>query len=405
MHDGPVYFDCFPDFTVSLSDSHILKVLTLSNRTQGYRVLEGVQPLALIYRIYYKCTGTNMNFQAINRSPRNQTMLIQSSQSNTSIHIPRTIKWNEVSIPKEWMVTNESFKPKIISHNLGDLDYIQQYLDGTVKISFDLGSESTPKSNLLIEEVERPRSSRSEVPRSSLSKLEVPRSRSSRLPKDKIPARHSFAGSTTMEELKRRDLELEKELRNLKLKGVQTSSQVSHPCYTANNQLEDEESSGGNGSPMESDFIVETTVDPQLCTLRTPFKPDWKRINDDLESEANLERRKVYRKRFNLEQKKEILSHFKNHLSQTETEIFYLNFVDEFYPVENKVQTVTKDDWVKENNTVVSSSHPPQETIVFKHRTTTVKASPFKVASENTYVKKVIEQNNYTNQYLNSIGN
>jgi hypothetical protein len=42
---------------------------------------------------------------------------------------------------------------------------------------------------------------------------------------------------------------------------------------------------------------------------------------------------------------------------------------------------------------------------VFQHRTTTVKASPFKVASENTDVKKVIEQANYTNQYLNSIGN
>jgi hypothetical protein len=34
-----------------------------------------------------------------------------------------------------------------------------------------------------------------------------------------------------------------------------------------------------------------------------------------------------------------------------------------------------------------------------------VKASPFKVASENSDVKKVMEQNNYTNQYLNSIGN
>jgi hypothetical protein len=88
MHDGPVYFDCYPDFTVSVSDPHILKVLTLSIRTQGYRVLEGVQPLALIYRIYYKCTGTNMNFQAINRSPRNQTMLIQSSQSNANIRVP-----------------------------------------------------------------------------------------------------------------------------------------------------------------------------------------------------------------------------------------------------------------------------------------------------------------------------
>jgi len=154
MH-RPVYFDCFPDFTISLSDPHILKALTLNIRTQGYRVLEGVQPLALVYRIYYKCTGTNMNFQAISKSPRNQTMLIQSSQSNAIIHVPRTIKWNEISLPKEWCLTNESFKPEIISHNLGDLDYIQQYLDGTVKISFDRGSQSTPKPNLLIEEVER----------------------------------------------------------------------------------------------------------------------------------------------------------------------------------------------------------------------------------------------------------
>jgi hypothetical protein len=79
--------------------------------------------------------------------------------------------------------------------------------------------------------------------------------------------------------------------------------------------------------------------------------------------------------------------------------------VDEFYPVENTVKTISKEEWVKEDNTVVSSSHPPQETIVFKHCTTTVKASSFKFASENTDVKKIIEQNNYTNQYLNFIGN
>jgi len=85
--------------------------------------------------------------------------------------------------------------------------------------------------------------------------------------------------------------------------------------------------------------------------------------------------------------------------------ISYFDFVDEFYPEENQIQTISKEKWVKEDNTVVSSSHPPQETIVFQHRTTMVKASPFKVTSENTDVKKVIEQVNYTNQYLNSIGN
>jgi hypothetical protein len=88
---------------------------------------------------------------------------------------------------------------------------------------------------------------------------------------------------------------------------------------------------------------------------------------------------------------------YKKHLSETETVMFYLDFVDQFYPVENKVQTVSKEKSVKEDNIVVSSSHPPQKTIVFQHRTTTVKASPFKVASKTSDVKKVIEQNNYTN--------
>jgi hypothetical protein len=88
---------------------------------------------------------------------------------------------------------------------------------------------------------------------------------------------------------------LEKELRKLKLKGVQTTSQVSHPCYTANTQLEDEESQEGNASPTESDFIVETVVDPQLCTLkkpRKPFKIDFDFLEIDFDSESNLERRK-----------------------------------------------------------------------------------------------------------------
>jgi hypothetical protein len=33
MHDGPIHFDCYPDFTISLSDPHILKALTLNIKT------------------------------------------------------------------------------------------------------------------------------------------------------------------------------------------------------------------------------------------------------------------------------------------------------------------------------------------------------------------------------------
>jgi hypothetical protein len=83
----------------------------------------------------------------------------------------------------------------------------------------------------------------------------------------------------------------------------------------------------------------------------------------------------------------------------------FFDFIDEFYPPqENTVKTITKEKWVKEDNTVVSSSHPPLETIVISHLKTEVKASPFKVITPDEEIRKVFEQNNFTNQYLHSIG-
>jgi hypothetical protein len=124
--------------------------------------------------------------------------------------------------------------------------------------------------------------------------------------------------------------------------------------------------------------------------LSKPFKINFKRLNDDIVSEANLERRRIYRERFNLEQKKEILSHWKKFMNEIESEIFYFDFVDEFYPPENTVKTITKEKWVKEDNTVVSSSHPPLETIVISHLKTDIKASPFKIASPDIEIRKVV---------------
>lgn len=101
MFNGPVHFNCFPDFTINLSDPHILKASTLNIKTSGYNVFEGTKPLALIYRIHYKVTDTNMNFQAISKRPKNHTLLIQSSQENANISVPHTIRWSNVHLPSE----------------------------------------------------------------------------------------------------------------------------------------------------------------------------------------------------------------------------------------------------------------------------------------------------------------
>ena len=47
---GPVYFDCFPNFTISLTDKNILDTLTLNIKTTNYRVKTGTLPAVIIYR-------------------------------------------------------------------------------------------------------------------------------------------------------------------------------------------------------------------------------------------------------------------------------------------------------------------------------------------------------------------
>ena len=144
----------------------------------GYNILPGSQPLALIYRIYYKVTGTNMNFQALSKSPKNQTLLIQSHTSNVNVTVPQMIRWSNVKLPQDWYLTTEC-PPKPIQRSLNYLNYIQPYLDGTVKISFDRPVKSTVQSEQL------------PTPGHSF----------------KIPARHSFAESSSITE---RDLEADK---------------------------------------------------------------------------------------------------------------------------------------------------------------------------------------------------
>ena len=54
LHNGPVYFNCYPNFALSLSDRNIMDALTFNVKNDGYYMKEGSEPLAIIYRIYYK---------------------------------------------------------------------------------------------------------------------------------------------------------------------------------------------------------------------------------------------------------------------------------------------------------------------------------------------------------------
>lgn len=98
--NGPINFEVFPNFSVSLMDKNILDVLTLQVKIQSSKMVGGSIPVALVYRVYYKVAsspGTN----ALTTSPIGSTPFIQTDLSKACRKVARSTTWSEVSIPDD----------------------------------------------------------------------------------------------------------------------------------------------------------------------------------------------------------------------------------------------------------------------------------------------------------------
>ena len=119
MYDGPVYFNYYPDITLTLNDPNIVKALTLNILTSGYIMEECSKPFALIYRIYYRLLGTQLNPSArINREPARKIMLIQCTPYART-HVPTMIHCQDINLPKQWLLEQESPPAKSVFDELG----------------------------------------------------------------------------------------------------------------------------------------------------------------------------------------------------------------------------------------------------------------------------------------------
>ncbi|KAL4628609.1 hypothetical protein ACB092_05G252200 [Castanea dentata] len=65
LHNRPVFFNCYPNFSLNLSNRNVMDALTLNVKTDGYYMKEGSEPLAIIYSIYYKLMKTTLDPQSI----------------------------------------------------------------------------------------------------------------------------------------------------------------------------------------------------------------------------------------------------------------------------------------------------------------------------------------------------
>ncbi|KAI8571492.1 hypothetical protein RHMOL_Rhmol01G0124200 [Rhododendron molle] len=293
LHNGPVYFNCYPDLPLSLKDKNILKALTLNIQTAGAitNMLEGSHPLALIYRIYYKCMKTNLNIHALVKSPKDKTVLIQSN-TNANIQVPKTISWNDITLPTSWVSENDSY-PHKMQNDTVDLDYIKQYLDGTVRISFDQQRINPP---LRIKELSR-----------SSSSVSLPRH--------------------------------DKNLINphVKLRGIETSSQISKPCYSTQSNFDDSETSPG--SPTLTDFEGTTPpvnplnqVDPALRVLTRITNDDsddeYDELYEEFKSKKNKQKRRNWRSSYSSSQQDKMIDQWKQYMENNNDEIYFFDYLE-----------------------------------------------------------------------------
>ena len=101
-------------------------------------------------------------------------------------------------------------------------------------------------------------------------------------------------------------------------------------------------------------------------------------------------------------------------MNQLKKHILFFDFLKNHYVSKDEVSKhlnviKKKSNFVKADKTIFKSTHPPLETILITTKKDgvtkeEVKASPFKIADDQTPIVSLIEQNNFTNQSLHIIG-
>ncbi|KAG5146567.1 hypothetical protein JHK84_032110 [Glycine max] len=133
LGQGPVYFNCYPNKTVSLMDRNILDSLFLNIHFHGLDMKEGSIPATLIYRIQYKVMNTCAS-RVLLKPQRGETTLFITDMTKANVSLPRTIKWDEITLPKKWVMDKAT---PSIPRPAPTIEQIRQDNSDKVEITFN----------------------------------------------------------------------------------------------------------------------------------------------------------------------------------------------------------------------------------------------------------------------------
>ena len=126
-----------------MNDQNIHKALTLNVQTQNYDMDPRSRNILIVYRVYYKVMTSVVNPNCLLSSPKDQTLIWQENEKNSTIIIPKPIPWESLTQSNEWnfkqlLAPKPVEQPKLLS--------IVENGQGNVQINFEQRKEPSRRS-------------------------------------------------------------------------------------------------------------------------------------------------------------------------------------------------------------------------------------------------------------------
>ncbi|GAV74333.1 LOW QUALITY PROTEIN: MP domain-containing protein, partial [Cephalotus follicularis] len=144
--NGAVYFDGYPDWTISLTNKNILETLKINIKLHGYNMLPGSEIIAIIHHVHYKATNSICPKSLVNLL-KGETTMMKCLTNDSNILIPQIIKWSDINIPEDWSIQSDTIASHQENIENTSLHSITQNEEGLVKIRVDetIETHSTPE--------------------------------------------------------------------------------------------------------------------------------------------------------------------------------------------------------------------------------------------------------------------
>ena len=364
--NGPIYFNCFPNFTVDLQDPLILSSLILDIQILNNKFKEFARNFAIVFRVYFRLMNSTVNPKFIHEaSSKEETIFIEVHAENTKsiVSTAKTLRWDQISIPETFQFSNP-MPPRNIRQEIECIEEDEN------KVLIRFGSMRELSSS--------PCTSSSNYPRRSFS----------------FPQKTT---SVISEPIK-----------------VRYKSPI--PEYEANASQTSQISSSRPASPTMSDMQNFDSIN----TITKDFEIDKNYLRDEFNSSHNAEHRDWFRS-FSRSFKDSIRDVWYKDMNTIQINIpfftWFLLFCEKqgiANPYSQNhifVQTKLQKNWVLKDGQTISSVHPPLQNITFPYYDREIKASPFKEGRVDQTDKtpnvediiKIYHQNNFTNQILHTV--